>query len=67
MSWLKKLLPSRVNTDTSQKKGVPEGLWFKCKGCNEMLYSNELKKNLSVCPICNPYHRIPARERREAF
>ncbi len=67
MSWLKKLLPSRVNTDTSQKKGVPEGLWFKCKGCNEMLYSNELKKNLSVCPKCNHHHRIPARERLEAL
>jgi acetyl-CoA carboxylase carboxyl transferase subunit beta len=67
MSWLKKLLPSRVNTDTSQKKGVPEGLWLKCSGCNEVLYSTELTKNLMVCPSCNFHHRISARIRIEQF
>ncbi|MFT4059400.1 MAG: acetyl-CoA carboxylase, carboxyltransferase subunit beta [Legionella sp.] len=67
MSWLKKLLPSRVNTDTSQKKGVPEGLWLKCNGCNEVLYSNELTKNLMVCPSCNFHHRISARVRIGQF
>jgi acetyl-CoA carboxylase carboxyl transferase subunit beta len=67
MSWLKKLLPSRVNTDTSQKKGVPEGLWLKCSGCNEVLYSTELTKNLMVCPSCNFHHRISARVRISQF
>ncbi len=67
MSWLKKLLPSRINTDTSQKKGVPEGLWLKCLGCNEVLYSTELTKNLMVCPSCNFHHRISARVRIEQF
>lgn len=67
MSWLKKLLPSRVNTDTSQKKGVPEGLWLKCSGCNEVLYSTELAKNLMVCPSCNFHHRISARVRISQF
>lgn len=63
MSWLKKLLPSRITTETSQKKGVPEGLWIKCTGCNEVLYSSELAKNLMVCPSCNFHHRISARTR----
>ncbi|KTD21125.1 acetyl-CoA carboxylase, carboxyltransferase subunit beta [Legionella londiniensis] len=67
MSWLKKLLPSRIRTETSQKKGVPEGLWVKCQGCNEVLYSTELIKNLSVCPKCNHHHRITARQRIEQF
>ncbi|WP_133130451.1 acetyl-CoA carboxylase, carboxyltransferase subunit beta [Legionella yabuuchiae] len=67
MSWLKKLLPSRIRTETSQKKGVPEGLWVKCKGCNEVLYRTELVKNLSVCPKCNHHHRLSARERLEQF
>jgi acetyl-CoA carboxylase carboxyl transferase subunit beta len=67
MSWLKKLLPSRISTDTSQKKGVPEGLWLKCSGCNEILYSTELTKNLMVCPSCNFHHRISARERISQF
>lgn len=67
MSWLKKLLPSMVKTDNSQKKGVPEGLWVKCMGCSSVLYSTELVKNLSVCPTCNHHHRINARERLNQF
>lgn len=67
MSWLKKLLPSRITTETSQKKGVPEGLWIKCKGCQEVLYRSELLKNLSVCPKCNHHHRLSARERIQHF
>ncbi|KTD17104.1 acetyl-CoA carboxylase, carboxyltransferase subunit beta [Legionella jordanis] len=63
MSWLKKLLPSRIRTETSQKKGVPEGLWVKCLGCSSVLYRSELVKNLSVCPNCNHHHRLSARER----
>lgn len=63
MSWLMNLLPSRIRTETSQKKGVPEGLWIKCLGCSEVLYRTELEKNLSVCQKCNHHHRISARER----
>lgn len=67
MSWLKNLLPSKVRTDTSQKKGVPEGLWVKCLGCNEILYRTELEKNLSVCPKCKHHHRLSARDRLAQF
>lgn len=67
MSWLKKLLPSKIRTETSQKKGVPEGLWVKCLGCNEVLYGTELVKNLSVCPKCDHHHRLSARDRLSQF
>jgi len=67
MSWLKKLLPSKIRTETSQKKGVPEGLWVKCEGCSEVLYRTELEKNLSVCPKCNHHHRLSARDRLAQF
>lgn len=63
MSWLKKLLPSVVRNDEGTKKEVPEGIWAKCKGCNEILYLAELKKNLMVCDKCNHHHRLTARER----
>jgi len=63
MSWLKKLLPSKIRTESGQKKGVPEGLWLKCLGCTEMLYRIELEKNLSVCPKCEHHHRLSARSR----
>lgn len=63
MSWLEKLFPSRIRTDVKDKKGVPEGIWVKCLGCQTVLYSTELKKNLSVCSKCNHHHRISARTR----
>ncbi len=67
MSWLQKLLPSKIGTATLTKKGVPEGLWNKCKGCNAILYRNELIKNMYVCVTCNHHHRVTARERIAQF
>ena len=67
MSWLEKLWPSKVRTDVSEKKGVPEGLWVKCLGCQSVLYRAELEKNYDVCPKCNHHHRISARRRIDIF
>jgi len=67
MSWFKKLLPSRIRTGTSTKKGVPEGLWSKCDNCNSVLYRSELERNLEVCPKCDFHIRISARKRLEYF
>lgn len=67
MSWLKKLLPSRIRTSAVTKKGVPEGLWSKCEKCNAILYRTELERNLEVCPKCDYHMRISARKRLEYF
>jgi acetyl-CoA carboxylase carboxyl transferase subunit beta len=67
MSWFKKLLPSRIRTETTNKKGVPEGLWSKCDKCGAVLYRSELERNLEVCPKCNHHMRISARKRLEFF
>jgi acetyl-CoA carboxylase carboxyl transferase subunit beta len=66
MSWLKKLIPSKIRTEGSSKK-VPEGLWSKCKKCNAVLYRAELERNFDVCPKCDYHMRIPARRRLEGF
>lgn len=63
MSWFKKLLPSRIQTGSSTKKGVPEGLWSKCDNCSSILYRTELERNLEVCPKCDFHLRIGARKR----
>lgn len=67
MNWFKKLLPSRIRTGTSSKKGVPEGLWSKCDSCNSVLYRSELERNLEVCPKCDYHIRISARKRLAYF
>ena len=67
MSWFEKLIPSRIRTDASSKRAVPEGLWDKCPGCNAVLYRAELERNLDVCPKCNYHNRIGARRRLDVF
>ena len=66
MSWFKKILPSRDKT-SANRRTVPEGIWTKCEGCNEVLYRAELSRNLEVCPKCNQHMRISARDRLERF
>lgn len=67
MTWLKKLFPPKIRTVSSEKKGVPEGIWTKCPGCDAILYAAELSKNLGVCPKCTFHTRIKARLRLENF
>lgn len=67
MSWLKKLIPSRISTEGTQKKAVPEGIWAKCTACNAVLYRAELERNLDVCPKCEHHMRIGARRRLDIF
>ncbi|MBI5451695.1 MAG: acetyl-CoA carboxylase carboxyltransferase subunit beta [Gammaproteobacteria bacterium] len=67
MSWLQKLLPTKINTEGSKKRSIPEGLWTKCEGCGQILYRGELERNQEVCPKCDHHHRIGARRRLEAF
>lgn len=66
MSWFKKLWPSRIRTQTSEKR-VPEGLWAKCEQCNAVLYRIDLEKNLDVCPKCDFHMRLTARKRLRYF
>ncbi len=68
MSWLEKLLPPKMQqTDPSERRTVPEGLWIKCPSCETVLYKNDLEQNVNVCPKCTHHHRIGARARLNAF
>ena len=67
MSWLKKLLPSRIKTNGAARRTVPEGIWTKCAACNAVLYRAELSRNLEVCPKCSHHMRIGARARLDQF
>lgn len=65
MSWLDKLLPSRINT--SDKRQVPDDLWSKCDACEATIYTAELQANQDVCPKCAHHMRISARRRLAAL
>ena len=68
MSWLEKLLPPKMQqTDPTERRSVPEGLWIKCPACETVLYKTDLEQNVNVCPKCSHHHRIGARARLNAF
>jgi acetyl-CoA carboxylase carboxyl transferase subunit beta len=67
MSWLQKLMPSRIRTEGGDKRQVPEGLWTKCESCASVLYRPELERNLNVCPKCSKHMAVSARERLNQF
>jgi acetyl-CoA carboxylase carboxyl transferase subunit beta len=45
------------------KRGVPEGLWRRCPGCQGMIYRKEAEKRLGVCPDCDYHWYVSAPER----
>jgi len=62
MAWFKKS-KAPIAPVGSKKVQMPEGLWTKCKNCEEIIYSKEIERNLNVCPKCDYHFRISARER----
>lgn len=62
MSWINRIF-SKSPSSSTRKANVPEGVWTKCTACEQVLYSEELKRNLYVCPKCGHHMRIDARER----
>ena len=47
----------------TKKREIPEGLWLKCPGCEQMLFDKELGENLQVCMKCAHHFPIASRER----
>jgi acetyl-CoA carboxylase carboxyl transferase subunit beta len=45
------------------KRGVPEGLWLQCPGCQATIYKKEAERQLNVCPECDYHLYVPAKER----
>ena len=58
MSWQESSEPKR-------KRGVPEGLWVRCPGCQATIFRKEANRRLGTCPECNYHWTISAQERIE--
>ncbi|MHB1666659.1 MAG: acetyl-CoA carboxylase, carboxyltransferase subunit beta [Thiomonas sp.] len=68
MSWLEKLLPPKIQqSESGNRRQMPEGLWIKCPSCETVLYKTDLERNQYVCPKCSHHMRIGARMRLDAL
>ena len=62
-------------TDGEQQKTAPhtqaipgggvDGLWDKCKECNELIFTQEREANLNLCPKCGYHYPLTAQKRIE--
>ena len=45
------------------KRGVPEGLWLRCPGCQQMIFRRQAERALGVCPECDYHWYVSAHDR----
>ncbi len=65
MAWFRRTKRPREVVSDRQRSIVPEGLWVKCDGCREIIYSKELERNFQICPKCGYHFRIDVQARIE--
>lgn len=54
---------SAASVTRRPKRGVPEGLWLRCPGCNNAIFRKEAEKRQNVCPQCDHHFYVSARDR----
>ena len=62
MAWFRKPKYTTLQQPT-QRHRIPEGMWFKCPECLEILIKKEWEDRLKVCPKCGFHEPLTARER----
>ncbi len=60
-SWYHRIKDG-ITTSTREKKETPEGLWYKCPSCKNIIPSEEHVTNSFVCPACGYHERIGSME-----
>ena len=45
------------------KRGVPEGLWQRCPGCQATIFRKEAERRMGVCPECDYHWYVSAQQR----
>jgi acetyl-CoA carboxylase carboxyl transferase subunit beta len=61
MSWFKRI-KTGITTSTVEKKETPEGLWFKCPSCKNIMTTTDHEEHNFVCNQCGYHSRIGSKE-----
>lgn len=61
MGWFKRNKEG-ITTSTKDKKETPEGLWYKCPRCKNVVTSEEHQDQLWVCIKCEYHERIDSED-----
>ena len=67
MNWINKFIKPKIKKlFKKQSKKDSESLWTTCD-CQELIYKEDLQKNLHVCPKCEAHHKISCQDRFKVF
>ncbi len=47
-----------VQTNKKSRIDIPIGKWTRCDKCKNIIYKEELRENLSICPYCGNYFKL---------
>src|SRR5712692_10181952 len=61
MNWLTNYVLPKIRAFT--RRDVPDNLWKKCPGCEQMLFHRELAAHFEVCRHCGHHFRIGSQAR----
>ena len=61
MGWFNRIKDG-ITTSTKDKKETPEGLWYKCDDCGNVVPSDEHEQHLWVCDKCDMHEKIGSEE-----
>ena len=64
MAWFsktKKLNASQPNRGAPVPAKKGEGVWQKCDGCGEVIFTQDWERNWRVCPLCGHHEPLPVR------
>lgn len=61
MGWFTRVKEG-ITTSTDEKKETPEGLWYKCTECKEVVTTEDHENALWVCAKCDHHEKIGSAE-----
>jgi len=68
MNWITRFIKPKIKSLFKKRltKSDESSLWSTCE-CKNLIYKDELLKNLSVCPTCGSHHKLTCEERFKIF
>ena len=67
MNWITKFIKPKIKSLFKKKlSDSKDSLWTTCE-CKNLVYKDDLFKNLSVCPTCGSHHKLTPEERFKIF
>ncbi len=67
MNWITKFIKPKIKSLFKKRSSeTKETLWTTCE-CKNLIYKDDLFKNLSVCPNCGFHHKLTCEDRFKIF